>query len=440
MDRDKIKVFAKSYINSLPNLVGPLEFYNVECYNLIKTNMENELNLKQLVCNMILLPFYGKGLFNNKIKLQSYFQFSAGPIEKQQIIVKTYDLDLSIFIDVGRIQSLNLKGFEQQKAEYGDDTIFYISYSIIYNRQQVIKKYKILAGSSILEAKNFQLNLTSDDNKFLLKINSDNTIVNLNFGNNYFYLDNKLKKMELFLENNTNLKSSNYFLKCDNKNKDIYLISPKSNLVKTWHTIFEQPRESPFLQKKINIYLPMFSERLESILEKDILVSPGDSFKINYQGKELINAFINISETIFLDNTEYPLRLTLSSNQNQYLLDCKPYIDPLIGNFHFDYTGLKHWLSICDVYQNNSLIGIGYINCLFFQTENDIYYTIIKNSGIELSNINIIKNPYKTRNNKFRVSFLFFSCIILTLLLTTQMINIVINQLENYNNSNKKSL
>ena len=79
----------------------------------------------------------------------------------------------------------------------------------------------------------------------------------------------------------------------------------------------------------------------------------------------------------------------------------------------------------------NDNIGTGYINCRFFQTENDIYATLIKNSGIESTNdnINLFKNRYNA--SKFNAISILFIPIILSLFLISQIINSLINNLEN---------
>ena len=139
----------------------------------------------------------------------------------------------------------------------------------------------------------------------------------------------------------------------------------------------------------------------------------GDSIKCNintYKSSKVIfftdqsNVNVIIKDTIIFENTEYPIKYEIKIGDTTYLLDSSRY-----GNTIFkDFANTWHWGGSCDVYDNNKIVGTGFLEAQRFDGE-------IKclNDNFELLGFLQSENMGLTYYNTTNKSQLIFSYIIL---------------------------
>ena len=116
------------------------------------------------------------------------------------------------------------------------------------------------------------------------------------------------------------------------------------------------------------------------------------------------NVNVIIKDTIIFENTEYPIKYEIKIGDTTYLLDSSRY-----GNTIFkDFANTWHWGGSCDVYDNNKIVGTGFLEAQRFDGE-------IKclNDNFELLGFLQSENMGLTYYNTTNKSQLIFSYIIL---------------------------
>lgn len=146
-------------------------------------------------------------------------------------------------------------------------------------------------------------------------------------------------------------------------------------------------------------------------------VKKGDTIKCNintykpskitfFKDQSLVNVIIK--ETILFENIEYPIIYEVHIDDHVYVLDSRVY-----GNTIFrDLNNTWHWGGSCDVYENNKIVGMG-----FLEAQKLNGYVESLNDTVELIGFTKNENFGSVFYNKRYYTKLFISYVILLFML-----------------------